>query len=333
MGRRTGQVAVERPDDRHGQRRRRLAGQAVVGLEDRGDLDVVEQRVGGAAVRGDAQLEVAVGDLAAGAARLQAAALRAAGERGCRRGQRAVGQRIGWRRPSRPSVGSGPPACRSRCRFSAHGAEPNDDGATALVTVIGASTAWRADMFWSGHHDPGAARAPHGDARPALADPGRVERRLDRHLDPHAGGPLPTLGRLGRRHLYADRRRADRGDVHARRRPGGLPPAGERHRSPHRRRRPRSLRVAADGGDYALLYDVEIPSVFQPYDCLPGQAPPPLAVPIVGTLNSHLAGTPPHEEASAPSGRGWLLSATDTPDVAAAPGATVTASWDLRPRP
>jgi hypothetical protein len=91
------------------------------------------------------------------------------------------------------------------------------------------------------------------------------------------------------------------------------------------------LRVDKDGNaTYAVLYDVEIPTTFSPVDCPPGGGPPPLDIPIVGFLNSHLAGWPAHD-AFRPVGAGWRLEAHDVSDVAAAPGESVSASWDLEP--
>jgi hypothetical protein len=65
-------------------------------------------------------------------------------------------------------------------------------------------------------------------------------------------------------------------------------------------------------------------------DCPPGGGPPPLALSIVGFLNSHIAGWPAHD-AFRPVGAGWHLAASGVSDVAASPGDAVSASWDLRP--
>jgi hypothetical protein len=215
--------------------------------------------------------------------------------------------------------------------FTATGTDPNEDGTTVLVHGLGASTAGRATNFWSAHHDPVKLPARFtGMVAASSLLPGASS-------DDWAGTATYTLkdrfpkpdGSVSATYTLTQ------GSLVAASSSIGDAPSGCRLQAGgsggHVADGDIEIRVAKDGtATYALLYDVEIPSTFSPVDCQPGQAPPPLDLAIVGMLNTHIAGFPPHENfRRAP--KDWHLAAKDTPDVAAAPGATASASWDLLP--
>lgn len=227
-----------------------------------------------------------------------------------------------------PGTASFTPA--KRALFTATGAQPNQDHATVLVHVLGASTAGRATMFWSaGHAQDLPARFTGTLAASSLIPGARSDDwagtatyTLQQQF-PKPDGSTSAIYALTGASLVAATTSV--GDAPSGCRveasgTGGNIADGDIE-----------IRVAKDGtATYALLYDVEIPATLTPVDCQPGSAPPPLALPILGMVNSHVAGWPAHESfRNAP--KDWHLAVKDTADVAAAPGSTVSASWDLQP--
>ena len=86
--------------------------------------------------------------------------------------------------------------------------------------------------------------------------------------------------------------------------------------------------MAPDGSArYGLLYDLEIPTTYQPVDCPPGT--PPIDRPITAALNTFIPGPP--DAQFRPAEPGYRLHAENEWNVVTEPGADAIASWDLAP--